>query len=267
MHENGELQIVGRYKDMIIRAGENIAPSAIEATIFSRFNLTTEVVGVPDEIAGEVPVAVMRQRAGQEVDPVEIKEMLVKELGAAWVPDYFVDIKDLGLDDYPRGVTGKVQKVKLRKLVIDKEKKSHPATTSGDSNIDVLIRIWTKMLGLGLGTLTPQSSIRDWADSLLIARFSSVLTKETGISLTLKDLLDHPTIEAQANLITSREHRKKTADPAFDFKAVRQGPPDICDMSHIGGDEKLFEETKTGATATLVSIGMHFNIATHYVSY
>lgn len=261
MHENGELQIVGRYKDMIIRAGENIAPSAIESIIFSRFNLTTEIVGVPDEIAGEVPVAVMRLRTGQEIDAAKIKEMLVMELGSAWVPDYFVDVKDLGMDDFPRGVTGKVQKVKLRKLVVEKqEKEVEPSSGPVGNNIEILTRIWTKLLKVGPATLTPQTSIHDWADSLIIARFSTIFMNKTGVLFSLKELLDNPTIEAQAKLMESRRNGEGNAEEIGGFEVEREGPPGIGDMAHIGGDEEKFVKTKDIATSTLASIGIsHFS--------
>jgi acyl-CoA synthetase (AMP-forming)/AMP-acid ligase II len=54
MSENGYPQIIGRYKDIIIRGGENIASRAIESVLADIFGLTAVVVGVPDDIAGEV---------------------------------------------------------------------------------------------------------------------------------------------------------------------------------------------------------------------
>jgi acyl-CoA synthetase (AMP-forming)/AMP-acid ligase II len=48
MDGNGEVRIVGRYKDMIIRGGENISPSAIESILLSHFDLTAEIVALPD---------------------------------------------------------------------------------------------------------------------------------------------------------------------------------------------------------------------------
>lgn len=59
--EEGRIYVTGRYKDMIIRAGENIAPAAIEAVVGKvkeLAELMIQVVGVSDEVAGEVPVAV-----------------------------------------------------------------------------------------------------------------------------------------------------------------------------------------------------------------
>lgn len=51
MAENGEISLIGRYKDMIIRGGENISPASIENVLKDEFGLVAEVIGVPDEVA------------------------------------------------------------------------------------------------------------------------------------------------------------------------------------------------------------------------
>jgi acyl-CoA synthetase (AMP-forming)/AMP-acid ligase II len=49
MAENGEVTVVGRYKDLIFRGGENISPSSIEQLLARDFSLTAEVVAAPGE--------------------------------------------------------------------------------------------------------------------------------------------------------------------------------------------------------------------------
>ncbi|KAL8958716.1 MAG: hypothetical protein Q9183_005782, partial [Haloplaca sp. 2 TL-2023] len=66
MDEEGLVYILGRYKDLIIRGGENISPAAIERCLDTIESIRdSQVVGVPDEIAGEVPVAVIRRSTMQ----------------------------------------------------------------------------------------------------------------------------------------------------------------------------------------------------------
>lgn len=67
--------------NIVVLGGENISPKAIEGLILSKFDLETDVVGIPDEVAGEVPVAVVKPKADQEVSTSEIHEVVVKELG------------------------------------------------------------------------------------------------------------------------------------------------------------------------------------------
>ncbi|KUJ19522.1 acetyl-CoA synthetase-like protein [Mollisia scopiformis] len=253
MHDNGECQIVGRYKDMIIRGGENISPSAIESIILSKFDLVTEVVGVPDEIAGEIPIAVMSKKKGQEVDVSKVRQTLIKELGAAWVPEEIIDIKTLGIDDFPRTATGKVIKTKLQKMVIE-NRESQVNVYAGTDLLDTLTRVWTKLLGVSPGTLTPQTSIHDWADSLIQARFSAVLMRETGLLIQLQNLIDHPSIEGQAKLLSARGG--SGAQSISDMKPDRDGPPGIHDMVHTSGDEARYKKTQDLAIETLKPLGL-----------
>ncbi|KAF8857135.1 acetyl-CoA synthetase-like protein [Acephala macrosclerotiorum] len=257
MHENGECQIVGRYKDMIIRGGENISPSAIESIILSQFDLVAEVVGVPDEIAGEIPIAVISKKDKQEVNLTKVREALVKELGVAWVPEEIIDIQSLGVDDYPRTATGKVVKTKLR-LMVTENRDSQTSTVGGTDNLDTLTRVWTKLLGVSPGTLSPQTSIHDWADSLIQARFSAVFMRETGLLIHLQDLIDHPTIEAQARLLASRGGGSAAASIA-DMLPKRDGPPGTFDIVHCNGDEARYKKTQELAIETLKPLSLGWN--------
>jgi acyl-CoA synthetase (AMP-forming)/AMP-acid ligase II len=253
MHENGECQIVGRHKDMIIRGGENISPSAIESIILSKFDLVAEVVGVPDEIAGEIPIAVISRKSGQEVDVSKVRETLVKELGAAWVPEEIINVQSLGIDDYPRTATGKVVKTKLRKMVIE-NKENTPIVLTGTNTLDTLARVWTKLLGVSPGTITPEISIHDWADSLILARFSAVFMRETGMLLQLQDLVDHPTLEGQAKLLAARGG--SGVQSMTDMKPERDGPPGLYDMVHTHGEETRYKKTQELANETMKPLGL-----------
>ena len=49
MNENGTVSIVGRYKDMIIRGGENIYPTEVEQFIDKHPAVAdVQVIGVPE---------------------------------------------------------------------------------------------------------------------------------------------------------------------------------------------------------------------------
>lgn len=87
MAENGEIYIQGRYKDIIIRARENIAPASIEAVIDSLPEATTsQVVVVQDEVAGEVPLAVIKPSNGAAINNDSIHDVVVEKLGTLYVP-------------------------------------------------------------------------------------------------------------------------------------------------------------------------------------
>ena len=108
MRLDGSVSVVGRYKDMIIRGGENIAPAAIEAILNQFSGVQAQVVAAQDPFAGEVPVAILRQLPSGD-DPRGLLSGAVRNsMGMLHVPDEFVTLQDLGLDDYPRTMSGKV---------------------------------------------------------------------------------------------------------------------------------------------------------------
>jgi fatty-acyl-CoA synthase len=71
--EDGYLWITGRAKDLIIRGGHNIDPAPIEEILFRHPAVAfAAVVGEPDTYAGELPVAYVQLKAGQQADPAQI---------------------------------------------------------------------------------------------------------------------------------------------------------------------------------------------------
>jgi len=101
---------MGRYKDVIIRGGENIAPAAIEALLEPTMgHLGIQIVGAPDEegVAGEVPILVTQKKVDFAM-AAAIRDVVVEYMGAACAPDGVVSLEELGLEDYPRTPVGKI---------------------------------------------------------------------------------------------------------------------------------------------------------------
>jgi len=111
MDKNGYLSIVGRSKDMIIRGGENIYPAEIEDVLREHGKIAdAQVVGRPDERLGEeVAVYVLPKTLGEEVDVEELKKFCSARLARFKVPKYWKIV-----EDYPKTISGKVQKFILR---------------------------------------------------------------------------------------------------------------------------------------------------------
>lgn len=92
LDEDGFLYFAGRKKEMIRRAGENIAPGEIE-TVLSEHPAVQEaiVVGVPDPVREEEVKACIILREGRsdaDVPPASIIEHCVERLAAFKVPRY-----------------------------------------------------------------------------------------------------------------------------------------------------------------------------------
>ncbi|XP_028935792.1 medium-chain acyl-CoA ligase ACSF2, mitochondrial isoform X3 [Ornithorhynchus anatinus] len=74
LDEHGFCKIVGRYKDMIIRGGENIYPAELEDFLHRHPQVQeAQVVGVKDQRMGEEICACLRLKEGQRSTAEEIK--------------------------------------------------------------------------------------------------------------------------------------------------------------------------------------------------
>jgi long-chain acyl-CoA synthetase len=110
---DGYLVLVDRKKDLIIRGGENISPSEVEAVIATDpAVLETAVVGRPDPVMGEVPIAFVVARAGLVIDEAQLLERLRTVLAKFKVPQ---EIRIV--DQLPRNAVGKIVKAPLRELL------------------------------------------------------------------------------------------------------------------------------------------------------
>jgi fatty-acyl-CoA synthase len=114
MNAEGYVNIVGRVKDMIIRGGENIYPAEIEAFLMRHPKIAeAQVVGVPCSFMGEEVAALLRLRAGETADEVEIIEYCRDGISRHKVPKYIRFVTSL-----PLTASGKVKKFELKEQLI-----------------------------------------------------------------------------------------------------------------------------------------------------
>jgi fatty-acyl-CoA synthase len=114
MNAAGYVNIVGRVKDMIIRGGENIYPAEIEAFLMRHPKIAeAQVVGVPCSFMGEEVAALLRLRADEIADEVEITEYCRDGISKHKVPKYIRFVTSL-----PLTASGKVKKFELKEQLI-----------------------------------------------------------------------------------------------------------------------------------------------------
>ncbi|MCH5675082.1 class I adenylate-forming enzyme family protein [Streptomyces gilvus] len=107
---DGYLVLVDRIKDMIIRGGENIYPKEIENVLHAHpAVLEAAVVGAPDPVLGEVPVAHVVPMPGAEVTADDLIEHCRGSLARIKVP-LTVSLTEA----LPRNPVGKIDKRRLR---------------------------------------------------------------------------------------------------------------------------------------------------------
>jgi crotonobetaine/carnitine-CoA ligase len=113
-HANGGFSFVTRIKDMLKVKGENVAAAEIERVILSVVGVTeVGVVGVPDPVLGEVPVAYVVATGDADLDAL-------RAAIATRCEEQLADFKrpqrlEL-LDDLPKATLDKIDKGTLRAL-------------------------------------------------------------------------------------------------------------------------------------------------------
>jgi fatty-acyl-CoA synthase len=114
MRPDGYINIVGRVKDMIIRGGENIYPAEIEAFLMRHPKIAeAQVVGIPDEYMGEEVCALIRLKRGEIIEEEGIKQYCKDGISRHKVPKFFRIV-----ESFPLTASGKVQKFKLREMLV-----------------------------------------------------------------------------------------------------------------------------------------------------
>jgi acyl-CoA synthetase (AMP-forming)/AMP-acid ligase II len=107
----GYLRITDRKKDVIIRAGENIASKEVE-DVLARHPAVQEaaVVGMPDDRYGERVCAYVILRPGASLELPEV----ARHFEGAGVAKQKTPERIVPVDDFPRTAAGKIKKFELR---------------------------------------------------------------------------------------------------------------------------------------------------------
>ncbi|GAB7364539.1 hypothetical protein MBLNU230_g5346t1 [Neophaeotheca triangularis] len=245
MHKDGAIQIVGRYKHLIIRGGENISPKYIEDILIGKFGLQSDFVGLPDEVAGEVPVAVTKAAAENDVPFSSIQETLIKHLGQGYALQETIRLDALELTDFPKTASGMVQKNVLQERLVKNMERASQADAvkvqdgASGATAEQVTDIWRNLLGVD--KFTTDNQVSDWADSLVVARFPGVLRRRTGLQITVQEIAAHNTPAAQPELLNSRSQQTEQSAPIIELPS---GPTRLEEMVHAHGNHERFERTR-----------------------
>ncbi|KAL8718993.1 MAG: hypothetical protein Q9225_003931, partial [Loekoesia sp. 1 TL-2023] len=262
MAHTGEITVLGRYKDIINRAGENISPSVMERVLNQVEGVqSSQVVGVPDDIAGEVPVAIIKMNKNGTISKDLLHDRVLKELGVAFALEKVMELRELGVDDFPTTAAGKVRKVDVRELVLEhlrQESKTSIRMVAREPTETALTRIWARFSGVPENQISPTISLEGIVDSVTVMRFRSQVKKELGKTFSLEELNQNPTIVKQAAILDRqqesvlREHEARSGP-------VREGPPRLNDLVHARGNQGIFDEVRREAEEKLHALGLSWD--------
>lgn len=221
---------------------------------------------------GEVPVAVY-QGARSDDDASFVKSMqslVLQQLGPSFAIDQVILLEDLGLLDFPQTTSGKVRKIELAAAV--KAYRQGPSrrdsatecvgTLDDDTPVSPrdtvqarVASVWASVLGIDESELTLGASLKVLADSLTMMQ-ARRLFKKHGLEISVQELLEHPTIAAQAELLCGPPSPVTPIRVNHEPLEVRAGPPSALDMIEASGDEAVAQKLQACATPVLAQYGL-----------
>jgi acetyl-CoA synthetase len=114
--ENGLIRITGRLDDVLKVAGHRLSNAEIEDAInLHEVVVESAVVGLPDQIKGEVPIAFVVLKSEAKPDEklsAEIVELVAKKIGPIAKPAKIVYVEDL-----PKTRSGKIMRRIIKNLI------------------------------------------------------------------------------------------------------------------------------------------------------
>jgi acyl-CoA synthetase (AMP-forming)/AMP-acid ligase II len=111
LDEDGYLFIVDRKKEIIIRGGENISAAEVEAECYASAAVAEAAVfGALDDRLGEIPIAVVHLKKGEQLDGEELRAFLGGRLAKFKVPEQVI----VSSEPLPRLGTGKIDRRALK---------------------------------------------------------------------------------------------------------------------------------------------------------
>ncbi|KAH9478770.1 4-coumarate--CoA ligase-like 1 [Psilocybe cubensis] len=130
---NGDLFIIDRIKEMIKVKGFQVAPAELEGHLIDHPSIAeVGVIGVPDEYAGELPLAfiVLRQQAAEEIknNPAaasSLKADIYKFVKNAKSRYKWLDGGIEFVDSIPKSPSGKILRRILRDSIVNKTRTPH----------------------------------------------------------------------------------------------------------------------------------------------
>lgn len=114
----GNLELLGRVKEIVRVGGENVSPVEVETTLMSHPEVLQAVVfGVPDPRLGEVCAAAVETSPGSTVGPDDLRAWCAGSLASFKVPRSYTF-----LTDWPKTSSGKVARAEVRSSVVNPQK-------------------------------------------------------------------------------------------------------------------------------------------------
>ncbi|MGW5134760.1 AMP-binding protein [Streptomyces sp. NPDC004135] len=244
----GEIHVEGRSDDLLKVRGVRVHPAEVAAELTTHPQVRQVHVEADKESDGSLVAYVVRS-PGSALTTEELRRHARERLPLAVVPSLF-----LFVDRFALLPNGKLDRSSLRGT-------SSPAAqerVAPRDDTETLIRsMWSELLGHDDFGVT-DDFFAVGGHSLLATILLTRIRKKTGLSLSLRKLLEGPRIDRLAASV--RELRKDSDDQTSELLlTLRQGTaggPRLFLVHPIGGDVLCFREVASALPAEFTVIGV-----------
>jgi amino acid adenylation domain-containing protein/thioester reductase-like protein len=238
---DGGLEVLGRVDFMVKVRGYSIELGAVEAAIEKHLAVRSCVVVAEGEegedkrlVAYLVPSIDPGERGGRDsgwhIDPKtgsspEIRRRLQESLPHYSIPAVFVELETLPLQD----TTGKVDRNQLppppARIAPARAPAEHAVALSTDASRSekeaLLVRLWEEVLRLEEGDVRSEDNFFDaGGHSLAAAQLVSSVDGAFGVRLSMRAVLENPTVEGMCDEIEALQQREDDGTQAEQERPV-----------------------------------------------
>jgi acyl-CoA synthetase (AMP-forming)/AMP-acid ligase II/acyl carrier protein len=229
----GYLFVVGRIKEVINRGGQKVAPGEVEEALLSHPDVVEAAAfAIPHKRLGADVAAAVVLRSGSRLTIQKLRGFARERLA-----DFKVPARMWIVQEIPKGGGGKIKRRELAAAFAKiqprarAERSNHMAAPRSELERQ-LASIWADLLGVDQIDVDDDVFALD-VDSITMTKMISRLHESFGVSLSLKDIFEAPTIASLAARLESSGKQPSTVAssrgtrPMDGAGPAREGPPPV----------------------------------------
>lgn len=256
---DGAVEYAGRRDDQVKVRGFLIPMGDIENTLLQHPAVKRAVVVVRGETSEERQViAYVLSDTQPEPTHEELAHLLHKHLPTHMIPSSFVL-----LESFPLTPNGKIDRRALPEPGAERSRVARADAETRDALELRLIPLWEQALGIHPCGVT-DNFFDLGGNSLRAASLLANIEKELGTSLSLRAMVEAPTIRSMAALLNNRRNDKRSHSGPIPLQPAGTRPPLFCApaasggslfhyralAAHIGQDQPLYALEPCGLDGT-----------------
>ncbi len=217
---DGRLQFLGRVDHQVKIRGHRIELGEIEASLSQHPTVQDAIVTTVEyPTEGSALVAYIVKRGSATPQPMELRRFVESQLPSYMVPSSFVL-----LDEFPRTPNGKIDRKRLpHPDLVPQQRSVIPPRNPVEEKLAVIWRETLHVTDVGI-----RDNFFDLGGhSLLLIRLIAQIQKEFGQRLPVATVLESPTIEALAIVLTGKQVSSAVCR-VIPLKPQGTRPPFIC---------------------------------------